>query len=104
MSGGSYDYLYAKVEDGLFTGDYTDGLYHLERMAERLEGLDWCSEIGRDVRALIKRAQQIDAELTRFRDVFHAVEWWDSGDWTESDVREAVAKYRGEGGEDSTDG
>lgn len=37
-----------------------------------------------------------DVHMERLRAVWKAVEWWDSGDWGEDDVREALAEYRGE--------
>lgn len=93
MSGGSYNYLDGFARDGLFTESQMFG--ELERMAERLTGLDWAKPAARDTRAVIDRARALDADLTALADVFHAIEWWDSCDWSEEQVHEALAAYRG---------
>ncbi len=95
MSGGSYDYLYSKEADDLFSSPY-----RLEEMAERLAGLGWAADAAADAHDLVAiiRTQKvrIDAAMARLRDVFHAVEWWDSCDWSEDQVRAELSKYRGE--------
>lgn len=91
MSGGSYNYLDGFARDGLFTESQMFG--ELERMAERLTGLDWAKPAARDTRAVIDRARALDADLTALADVFHAIEWWDSCDWSEADARGDVECY-----------
>ncbi|MGW2520448.1 hypothetical protein ACWC09_26235 [Streptomyces sp. NPDC001617] len=83
MSGGSYDYLYFQVSE--FGGHREQ----LERMAERLEGLSYATEAAAATRRIL--------ELTgdeRLTGVWRAVEWWDSGDYSEDQVRKAVAAYQ----------
>lgn len=96
MSGGSYEYL-------CHTWDLDDLLAkrgELERMSARLSGLGWAEDAARETEELLVmlRQWQIRAEtrITRLRDVWKAIEWWDSCDWSEDQVREALAAYRGE--------
>lgn len=95
MSGGSYDYLYIKDAGQLF--DYP---VQLEAMANRLGGLGYAEDAARDAFDLLAiiRTQnvRIEAARRRLEGVFKAVEWWDSSDWSEDDVKEALAKYRDE--------
>lgn len=95
MSGGSYDYLFTKEPDDLFA--YSG---ELERMAERLSGLDYAADAAADAYDLlaILRTQtvRVEAAQRRLAGVFQAIEWWDSGDSGEDHVREALAEYRGE--------
>jgi hypothetical protein len=82
MSGGSYDYLYFHVAElGGRRGD-------LETMAARLEGLPYAVEAAAATRRILEAIS--DEKLAK---VWRAVEWWDSGDYDEDQVREAVAEY-----------
>lgn len=95
MSGGSYGYLYAKDADALFADPS-----ELQEMTDRLAGLDWAADAAADAADLVAiiRTQKarVDAAMRRLADVFHAVEWWDSNDWGEDQVRAVLAEYRGE--------
>ena len=92
MSGGAYDYLL-----------YADDVYELakrrealERMAERLEGLPWAPGAARETRRLCSFLDRIDARLQAsddLRQVWKAIEWWDSYDSGEDTTRELVAQY-----------
>lgn len=96
MSGGSYNYL-------CHAWDLDDLLEHragLEKMSARLAGLGWAEDAARETEELLVmlRQWQVRAEtrMERLREVWKAVEWWDSGDWGEDQVRAALAKYRGD--------
>lgn len=96
MSGGSYNYLCdADIED-LLNGKQVD----LDEMSARLVGLGYAEDAARETEELILMLRQFkvraDVRLRRLRDVWHAVEWWDSCDYSEDQVRQALAKYRGE--------
>lgn len=95
MSGGSYGYLYAKEAEALFA-DTSE----LESMATRLAGLGWAADAATDALDLVAiiRTQKVrvDAAMRRLSDLFQAVEWWDSNDWSEDQVRAELAAYRGE--------
>lgn len=80
MSGGSFNYLYEK-------DSFTAG--QLEDMAKALEGLAMqnvhgAAEAARQTRALIQRPSQ---ELL---EVWRAVEWWYSADYSREAVKEAL--------------
>lgn len=92
MSGGSYNYLCYQTDD--LTRHRSD----LQQMAERLGGLDWATGAAAATRNVIRLLDQAEAAAEKLGDVWKAVEWWDSADWGEDQVREAVAAYQhGEG-------
>jgi hypothetical protein len=96
VSGGSYNYLFAKDCDmGLFTMEA-----EIEQMAERLAGLGYAEDAAREteeVLLIIRQAKvRIETRQERLRNIWHAVEWWDSADSGEDRVQEAIAAYRGE--------
>ena len=103
MSGGSYEYLFAKEAYGnggprsMSIWDFEAELGH---MMERLAELGYAEDAAReteDLRAIMRQAQvRMQARIDRLRGVWHAVEWWESGDSGEDGVREELAKYRGE--------
>ncbi|BFP50054.1 hypothetical protein KCMC57_64220 (plasmid) [Kitasatospora sp. CMC57] len=96
MSGGSYDYL-CRVMD---LGELLAKEHRLEEMADRLAGLGYAEDAAHETQELIVQLRQFkvraDVRVKRLSDLWHAVEWWDSGDTAEKDVRDALAKYRGE--------
>lgn len=100
MSGGSYNYLcYSDFEQLIERqGD-------LEAMSARLAGLGWAEDAARETEELIVLLRQwkvrAETRVERLKDVWHAVEWWDSSDYGEDQVRQAVATYRGEKPESS---
>lgn len=89
MSGGSYDYLcYA-------AGDATDLARKREQltwMANRLDGMGHilAARATRDVERFLSAAEYASEAL---QDVWHAVEWADSGDWSQDQVTPVVAKF-----------
>lgn len=87
MSGGSYNYLCHK------TDDLSGRRGTVEEMAQRLEGLPYASEAAADTRRVLALLADAQAQAERLADVWHAVEWWDSSDYGEDDVRDAIAKY-----------
>lgn len=99
MSGGSYNYL-CHVQD---LEDLRSHRYDLEEMASRLAGLGYAQDAARETEELLLLLRQWEvraaARLERLTEVWKAVEWWDSCDSGEDEVRAALAKYR-----DDTDG
>lgn len=95
MSGGSYDYLAYKSVSDLIDRDG-----ELRSMADRLAGLGYARDAARETEDLILTLRQfqnrIQTRIDRLSGVWHAVEWWDSGDSGEDYVKEELAKYRGE--------
>lgn len=97
MSGGSYNYL-CRAED---LEDLIGKAYYLEQMATRLTGLGYAEDAARETEELLVmlRQWQVRAEvrIRRLEGVWKAIEWWDSCDYSEAQVREALAEYRGDG-------
>lgn len=97
MSGGSYNYLFVKDGQELLGGDRDE---ELRQMADRLAGLGYAQDAAAETEELICMINQarirIDVRINRLRDVWHAVEWWDSGDGGEDRLGKTLAVYRGE--------
>ena len=94
MSGGSYNYLYLHIT-GLEQqrGD-------IQEMRDRLQGLadrnvPGAAKAAADTQAVLDRLDQAEAQAQALSDVWHAVEWCDSSDWSEDDVHDALAKHQG---------
>lgn len=92
MSGGSYDYL-------CFTKDLCalcQRMEDLEHMHERLAALPWARAAADETARLIAAIRVLESNYSArsaLRDVWHAIEWWDSGDWAEDGAREALLEY-----------
>lgn len=97
MSGGSYNYLCFKD-----TSEILSNQDDLERMVERLAELGYAEDAAREADELLLMIRQFvircDVRLKRLNPIFKAVEWWDSCDWSEDSVKQALDKYRGENG------
>lgn len=95
MSGGSYNYLCGKSSE-----DIIEAEGDLQRMSDRLAGLGYAPDAAKETEELILIIRQfrnrVDARIYRLGKVWQAVEWWDSADWGEDSLKEALAKYRGE--------
>lgn len=99
MSGGSYNYLcWARDLEDLNGKRDT-----LREMADRLAGLGYAQDAAAETEELLVMLQQWEVRATvraaRLAEVWKAVEWWDSCDSGEDDVRGALAAYRGEPGQ-----
>lgn len=96
MSGGSYNYLC----DSWDIDDLISKRGDLEQMSARLAGLGWAEDAARETEELLVMLRQweirAETRIKRLRDVWKAVEWWDSCDYGEDQVREALAEYRGD--------
>jgi hypothetical protein len=94
MSGGSYEYLFAKDIDDLLHNP------ELRNMADRLAGLGYARDAAAETEELILLLRQfqvrVEVRVKRLADVWKAVEWWDSRDSGEDAVKEALKKYRGD--------
>lgn len=88
MSGGSYDYLYTRARP---LGDQRNDL---ERMAIRLEGLPWAAQAAAATRRCLTAIDDAERLAESLYDVWHAIEWWDSGDWGEERARQNVEGYQ----------
>ena len=91
MSGGSFNYLCHKDVGGVLG----EGREDLRSMAGAL------TELGHDARdvaertaALLVKADEMQSEIDALSDVWHAVEWWRSCDYSREQVFIAIGRYR----------
>lgn len=93
MSGGSYGYLATKDAGELFQ----NLPYQLTEMRDRLAKTYPGSAAHHDTHQLIVRMEnmlhQVSETAAELEDVWHAIEWSDSGDWSEEDACKAIEKY-----------
>lgn len=102
MSGGSYEYLcWADDLDRLL-----EKQHHLEAMADRLAGLGYADDAAAETTDLLLTLREWQvrarAHVERLSDVWKAIEWWDSCDWGEERVHEALTAYRGDQPEETS--
>ena len=93
MSGGSFDYLSAMAGD---ISEVANRQYQLNRMLEAFEQHFPGSKVAVDMRSFVERLQQLERDSATFNDAWHAMEWWQSGDWGIESVQKAVDDYAGE--------
>lgn len=93
MSGGSYDYLCYADEHEILQRRAV-----LRQMADRLTGLGYAEDAAGETEDLIAIIAQYErrarSRIRRLSAVWRAVEWWDSNDSSEDDIRAALEKYR----------
>jgi hypothetical protein len=90
MSGGSYNYLHTHA------GGLEAQRGDIEEMRDRLDGLahdgvPGAAEAVSQTRAILQHFDQAEELAQRLSEVWRSVEWWDSSDGGEDDVREALA-------------
>lgn len=92
MSGGSYDYLYCKDTEELFSK-----AIEFDEMAETLEKLN-CLDVARDMRRLseyIKSAyNRVDVLAAQLKPIMKAVEYYEDCDISEDSLKATVEEYR----------
>lgn len=92
MSGGAFDYLCYKDTEDLF--NHTSDL---EDMRESLIKYGY-EDIAKDTQRLIEYIKSAKCTIGTLKDilypVFHAVEWYESGDWGKDGMIEVLEKYR----------
>jgi hypothetical protein len=87
MSGGSFDYLcYKDGAEAVMSSALTDMIAELYR-----EFPD--SSAANDTAALLALRDAINRKVSALQDVWKAVEWWRSCDWSRERAVEAVAEY-----------
>lgn len=89
MSGGSYNYLHTHA------GGLEAQRGDTEEMRDRLDGLasrgaPGAAEAASRTRAILRHFDHAEALAQELSEVWRAVEWWDSCDGGEDDVREAL--------------
>lgn len=97
LSGGSFDYLcYKDVPELMNSSSIAD----LESMVQHLQEYGY-EDIARDTQRLIEYIQsasiRIEVLSENLNDVFHAVEWHESGDISRETMIERLENYRNGG-------
>lgn len=92
MSGGSYDYLFTKSPE-----EFGENRETILRMVKRFIELGY-EDVALDTFLVLtefnKAFDKVNAKAERLRDVWKALEWLDSNDTVESDLREDIRFYR----------
>jgi len=95
MSGGSFDYLCFSDVDQLL-----EKRRSLQEMSDFLSKLGYAKDAALETEEIILMLNQIEvrigARVRRLSDVWKAVEWWQSGDSGEDDLKKALKGYREE--------
>lgn len=97
MSGGSFSYLCYKDVPELMN---SSSIANLESMVQHLQEYGY-EDIARDTQRLIEYIQsasiRIEVLSENLNDVFHAVEWHESGDISRETMIERLENYRNGG-------
>lgn len=93
MSGGSFNYLCYKDTEDLLNG-YSE---ELQDMREALIKYGY-EDIAKDTQRLIEYIKSAKCTIGTLKDmlepVFHAVEWYESGDYVKDTMINVLEKYR----------
>lgn len=96
MSGGSYNYLCYKDAGELVNQQADDDL---DRMVDRLAGLAYAQDAAAETEHLVLTIRQtrvrLQVMIDRLRPIWEGVEWWDSCDRSEEQLKEKLKAYRG---------
>jgi hypothetical protein len=102
VSGGSFNYLCHTWDLDDLVGKQMD----LEAMAQALAALGYAKDAARETEELLVLLRQWEVQATvrveRLREVWKAMEWWQSCDYSEDTFKEALAEYRGEAKKEAT--
>lgn len=94
MSGGSYGYLCYKETQDLFSSSCIDNMAEMEQYLLAAGYKD----IAKDVRRLIEYIKIAENRISVLHEdlagVFHAIEWYASGDWGKDQMHKALENYR----------
>ncbi len=95
MSGGSYNYLCFRSANELFSLSTQEDL---SAMSDRLAALGYAQDAARETEELLAIVRQatirLQVRIDRLSNLWRAVEWVDSGDSVEDQIRDALAAYR----------
>lgn len=93
MSGGSYEY----ASDTRSIQDLSQHICELKRMVFDLKTYH-AEDVSADTEELIRYFEQLEDEFIErikpLQKVWHALEWFKSGDWGEDGLQEAIEEYR----------
>lgn len=99
MSGGSLCYLYCKEAEDLFDESTIHYLEKAEDYLLRNDAVDVAKDVRRLIEYVLSAKNRIEVMQENLREVFKAIEWYQSADSRKDQVDRAIAAYRGEGGE-----
>lgn len=92
MSGGSFNYLYCRNTDELM-----NNTSDLEEMRDYLISYGY-EDIAKDAQRLIEYIKSAECVIGTLKNmlepVFHAAEWYESGDYGKEKMIEVLEKYR----------
>lgn len=92
MSGGSFNYLYAKSPDELI--EMTDTIKRMRDRLVELKAPRTCVEQTERVLDLIERFWSVmTVRISSLEGVWHGVEWYDSNDWGLDQVQEVFQQF-----------
>lgn len=89
MSGGAYDHLHQCPPEQLCAR-----LHDVQRMADRLVELGYTQAADETLKLEGLLRDVFTSATSNLREVWRAVEWLDSGDWTEAQVQRAAENHR----------
>jgi len=95
MSGGSLNYLCYKQPEELF--HYIDEMEKVEMELIRQDAMDIAMDVRRLIEYIKTAENRIGVLSEQLNGVFHAVEWWESGDIGDASLAKALENYRREG-------
>ena len=94
MSGGSFNYLYAKDASDLLAGSRDE---ELEVMADALAhagAQDAAQETRRLLAIVQEQRARIQARIDRLSALWQAMEWWKSNDTSAEDFQDELARWK----------
>lgn len=103
MSGGSFDYLYCKETEEMFSETVISDLSGMEDILLKANYTDVAKDIRRLIEYIKSARNRIGVLQENLKPVLKAVEWYESCDIGADSLAKAVERYRAGGGyEDST--
>ncbi len=97
MSGGSFNYLTARLQGGDLSDAFeaTEDLAHIrDELLAEFSAVDAAKEIEQILLALQQCEALVSVRVNRLADLLHAFEWYRSSDWSREKVVEALDAYR----------
>ena len=101
MSGGSYNYLCCCLGEGAL--ELLKQQDDVQAMYERLCGLEYAQLAAEETKSILAELEQLKQTMDQLTlrarhkinlaKVWKAVEWWDSCDYSEQEVRAAIADF-----------
>lgn len=103
MSGGSFNYLYCKETEDMFSDTAISDLSGMEDILLKTNYTDIAKDIRRLIEYIKSARNRVEVLQENLKPVLKAVEWYESCDIGADSLAKAVERYRTGGGyEDST--